>query len=136
MPADASGNSFQAGRANLRDTAKWIVSGSIGAATLIIGSSTISGLGTLPLGPRLFIAVAALLVAAGLCWFPFQQAIDVLRSEVLTLDQFTGAEAGVELKQSIDNLSTVLGVLPEAKTLREFVNDYPAARTAGVERRG
>jgi len=130
MAADGSANPFRDGRANLRDTARWMVSGAVGAATLIVGSSTISQLGSMEIScPRFWIAIGSLIAAAGLCWFPFIKAVDVLRSEVLTLRRFMDAQAG-EFRQASDGVSGLLGVLPQGTSMQDFVRDYPAERSA------
>ena len=78
--------------------------------------------------PRLWIAVAALAVSAGLCWIPFTRAIAVLRSDLVSLREFTTAASG-EFKAAADAVSTLLGTLPEDCDLRGFVADYTAIRT-------
>jgi hypothetical protein len=129
MAADGAGNPFKDGRANLRDTAKWMISGIAGAATLIVGSSTLSQLGALePSNPRLWIALAALLAAASLCWIPFVRAVDVLRSELLTLEGFVAAADG-EFRQSADVVAGLMGAFPGGLSMRDFVRDYRALRT-------
>ncbi len=65
--AEAAADPFRAGRANLRETAKWLIAASAGAAGLIVGSSTFSQLGAMDLrDARLWIAALALVIAAGL----------------------------------------------------------------------
>jgi hypothetical protein len=127
--AENGSNPFESGRVNLRDTAKWMLSGIIGVAALIVGTSTISQLGTLELeSPRLWCAVVALLVAAGLCWVPFEKAVAVLRSDVQSLHQYAEATCG-EYKEAADEVAKHFGTsLPEGKNLREFVNDYAKVR--------
>lgn len=127
--ADPSGNPFGDGRANLRETAKWMVSGAVGAATLIVGSSTISQLGTMDIEtPRFWVAIVTLAFAAGMCWFPFILAVDVLRSELFSLKAFMEATKG-DFKKAADDVSTLLGKLPEGMFLRQFVAQYPALRS-------
>ncbi|HEX5264844.1 MAG TPA: hypothetical protein VFW13_15035 [Phenylobacterium sp.] len=123
------GNPFRDGRANLRETAKWMVSGAVGAATLIVGSSTISQLGGMEADtPRFWVAMLALILAASLCWFPFIFAINVLRSELYSLSQFTAATKG-DFKAAIEDVSKILGKLPEGVFVRDFVAQYPALRS-------
>jgi hypothetical protein len=129
MAADATGNPFTEGRANLRETAKWMISGAVGAATLIVGSSTISQLGAMAMDWRFAVAIVALIVAAGLCWVPFIRAVDVLRSEIFALNQFVEAKSG-DLKEAADEVSKILGRQPEGGDMRAFIANYPALRSA------
>jgi hypothetical protein len=129
MAADGASEPFAAGRANLRDTAKWMVSGIAGAATLIVGSSTISQLGALdPHGWRLWVALGTLIAAAGLCWVPFSRAVAVLRSELLTLEGFVGAPGG-EFRKAADDVSSLMGASLEGMSLRNFVLAYRTLRS-------
>jgi hypothetical protein len=128
---ERASSAFESGRANLRDTAKWMVSGIVGVAALIIGASTISQLGAMDLvGGRFWCAVIALLLAASLCWIPFARALAVLRSEVTSLNQFVTASAG-EYKEAADRITEQLGsTFPGEKTLRDFVSTFRHARDA------
>jgi hypothetical protein len=127
--ADASADPFRAGRANLRDTAKWLIAASAGAASLIVGSSTFSQLGAMDLRDhRLWVAVLAVIVAAGLCWIPFTRAIDVLRSDLVSLHKFASATSG-DFKAATDDVSALLGTLPEGCDLRAFAARFPQLRT-------
>ena len=126
--ADATGNPFKDGRANLRETAKWMISGAVGAATLIVGSSTISQLGAMDLDWRFAVAIVSLIVAAALCWVPFIRAVDVLRSEIFSLNQFIDATSG-QLKDAADEVSTILGSQPEGGNMRAFLANFSTLRT-------
>ena len=127
MAADGSSNSFKDGRANLRETAKWMVSGTLGAATLIVGSSTISQLGGMETNWRFWVAVASLITAAGLCWIPFARAVAVLRSEINSLQQFINATGG-EFMEAADQVSAILGPRLKGRALRDFVRDFETLR--------
>ena len=126
--AEATGNPFRDGRANLRETAKWMVSGALAAATLIIGSSTFSQLGSLDTGEfRFWLAIATLVLAAGLCWIPLRNAVDVLRSELHSLKAFESAKDG-DLKDAFDQVVELMGTLPEGVSLDGFVRGFDARR--------
>lgn len=128
MSAEGGSDAFRAGRTNLRETAKWMVAGIVGAATLIVGSSTTSRLGAMdPGSARFWVAVIALIVAVGLCWIPFTRAVNVLRSELLSLQAFAEAEEG-ELKDAADAVSTIPGATP-GTTLQDLARQYPALRS-------
>jgi hypothetical protein len=59
-------------RDSLRETAKWIVTGTGGVVALIVGSSSFTGLGAFAPGDgRLWLAVACLALGCVLSWLPF-----------------------------------------------------------------
>ncbi|MDR2013645.1 MAG: hypothetical protein LBQ20_11575 [Rhodanobacter sp.] len=85
-------NSFKEARAPHRETAKWMVSVSAGAATLFVGSSAVSQLGTFDLcNHRLWIAFVALLISSTLCGFLLKLAVDVLLPVTLNVQQMVDA---------------------------------------------
>lgn len=129
MAGDSEPSSFRAGIANLRETAKWMVSGALGAAALIAGSSTFSQLGALEFGSlRFLVAWVGLLLATLLCWIPFSRAVAVLHSEIASLAAFMAATRG-ELEQAVTKVEKQVGsTLPGNKTLRGFYAGYAAAR--------
>ena len=131
MPIDAQIQNFKDGRANLRETTRWLMSGSGAVAVLIVGSSTFSHLGALPLtSGRLLTAVIALVVAGYGCLVPFSRAVDVLRSEVTSLKAFASAGHG-PFKAAADAVSKKMqGAFGEGVDLRRFVQDYPKLRDA------
>ena len=109
MAGEGSSSTFKDSRATLRDTAKWMTSGIFGIAALIVGSTTISQIGSMdPTTCRFRIAVGCLVVATGLCWIPFIKAVDVLRSDVLSLGQFATAGKG-ELNDAANAVEVILG---------------------------
>jgi hypothetical protein len=129
MAGDSPASGFETGRANLRDTAKWMVSGIVGVAGLFVGASSVSQLGGMEIGWRFWVAVVALLIALGLCWSPFSNAIAVLRSEVLSLRAFTQAKSGSDLATAAKNVeSLVKPDLPNNLSLAEFVAQYDTLR--------
>lgn len=130
MAGDTEPSSFRAGIANLRETAKWMVSGALGAVTLIAGSSTFSQLGALDLWSfRFWVAWIGLVAAIGLCWIPFWFAVAVLHSQLISLRSFMVAERG-ELKRAVTRVEQQVGAtMPGNKTLRAFYQGYEAARS-------
>jgi hypothetical protein len=125
MAGDAPNATFTAGRANLRETAKWMVSGSLAGATLIIGSSTFSQLGSLE-GWRLGLALVTLLAAVALCWAPFSRAVEVLRSDLLNLEDFAKADAPADLRAALAKVDAHEQPLPEAISLAAFALTFDA----------
>lgn len=135
MASDAVASGFEAGRANLRDTAKWMVSGIVGVAGLFVGASSVSQLGGMEIGWRFCVAVVALVTALGLCWFPFAKAIAVLRSEVLSLRAFTDAQPGSDLATAAKNIELLVKPdLPNGFNLAEFVEKYDSLRKEAFDR--
>jgi hypothetical protein len=125
--------SFIDGRANLRSLTKWLLSGIGGGIALVIGASTFSNLGSLGLGWRLAVAAVCLAIATGVCWLALRQAIQVLRSEVLTLDQFTDATSG-DLADALKKVSDLLeGQLKDGSgkplSVKEFAKAFPTLRS-------
>src|SRR5271155_27768 len=112
----ATGDPFGAARANLRDTVKWLVAAFAALAAATLGSSPLTGLGSLSPGWRLYLATAsgmagllfvisaiytALKVLAAkpfylaevrqnknLCQYIGEHAADLLPPEFLTFDDF------------------------------------------------
>ena len=66
--SDAASDPFAAARANIRETVKWLVTAFAAMTAAVVGTSPLTGLGSLPFGERLYLAVGAgfigLLIAA------------------------------------------------------------------------
>jgi hypothetical protein len=130
MADSAPATSFQSGRAQLRDTTKWIINGGAALVALVIGSAGFSGLGAMPLDSwRLWLCVAAIAVSVWLCRYPFARGIDVLKSELMSMRAFAGAGEG-ELHTAFTRAQIFLeGQLPaSAPTLTAFHDYYEANR--------
>lgn len=151
MASDDPSQAFKDSRASLRDTAKWVISGSAAVILLIVGSSTISQLGTLGLADvRFWVAIFGLGLAAVLWWIPFQRSVAVLRSEQLSLRAFrasiepgrgggfgaklkTGAAPDPLLEDAMKAASALLdGQLPRG-TLAAFIDYYEQRRTIAIQ---
>ncbi len=65
---------------NLRDTTKWIVSSSAALAALIVGGNSLSGIGALGFGGRLWLAIGSSLLSILLIGALLWQAVEVLSS--------------------------------------------------------
>jgi hypothetical protein len=65
---DAASDPFAAAQANIRETVKWLVTAFAAMTAAVVGTSPLTGLGSLPFGERLYLAVGAgfigLLIAA------------------------------------------------------------------------
>jgi hypothetical protein len=117
-----------------------MTSGVLGIAALIVGSSTISQLGSMdPTSCRFLVAVACLIVATALCWIPFILAVSVLRSDVVSLQKFALATGG-QLKTAADAVEGLLGqTLPGAQenalvSMWNFSRDFHIIRRAAWDR--
>jgi hypothetical protein len=127
--ADTGSNPFAAGRASLREIAKWMMAGMFSVVALIVGSSTITQLGAQDWQTvQFWVAALTLVAAAGLCWIPFGRAVRVMHPEVWSLKDFAEAKGG-ELKKAFDNVSKHLGpTLPNGKNLSDFYAGYDQAK--------
>jgi hypothetical protein len=128
MANDSNVSAFESGRANLRETAKWMVSGIVGVAGLFVGASSVSQLGSMEIGCRFWLAVISLVIALGLCWIPFSRAISVLRSEVLSLGIFKTSGEG-EFATAGKNIELLIKRdIPNELTLNQFIEQYESLR--------
>jgi len=83
---------FAAARANIRDTAKWVMAATAGVTALMVGSTAISQLGAMDTSnPRLWWAYEALAIGAAMAWIVFTRAVAVLKSELMTLREIMAA---------------------------------------------
>jgi hypothetical protein len=81
---------FADARANLRDTAKWVIASAAGVLAVVIGGSSFSGIGSLELGVRLGAAIAAAVLGVGLASLIFGRAIDVIASGLISIYELAG----------------------------------------------
>ena len=92
-------------RDNLRETAKWVVTGTGGIVALIVGSSSFTGLGSFALDDgRLWLAVACLGAGCLLSWLPFRQALAVIATNVTSLREMVQAQAMIDTRQRVNEL--------------------------------
>jgi hypothetical protein len=92
-------------RDNLRETAKWVVTGTGGIVALIVGSSSFTGLGSFTLDDhRLWLAVVCLAAGCLLSWLPFRQALAVIATNVTSLREIVQAQAMIETRLRVNEL--------------------------------
>jgi hypothetical protein len=126
--------SFAAARANIRDTAKWVMGVVSGVVALMVGSTTISQLGAMSTAdPRLWWAYEGLAIGTALSWIPFTRAVAVLKSELMTLREIMAAGKDKPLMvMARDRAAKKLdGQLPIG-TLAEFHNHYEELRALAL----
>jgi len=114
---------FAAGIANLRETSKWLISGVFGAAVLLVGGVSFSDLGDLDSDDRLQVAIGSLAVASGLCGLLIFQAVQVLRSQVFSLTDFSKPRT-VELLAAYDKVAPRAKALPGGVSLAYFADEF------------
>jgi hypothetical protein len=92
-------------RDNLRETAKWVVTGTGGIVALIVGGSSFTGLGSFSLDDRrLWLAVVCLAAGCLLSWLPFRQALAVIATNVTSLREIVQAQAMIETRLRVNEL--------------------------------
>ena len=92
-------------RDNLRETAKWVVTGTGGIVALIVGSSSFTGLGSFALDDnRLWLAVACLAAGCLLSWLPFRQALAVIATNVTSLREMVQGQALIDTRLRVNEL--------------------------------
>jgi len=92
-------------RDSLRETAKWVVTGTGGIVALIVGGSSFTGLGSFaPDDSRLWLAVVCLALGSLLSWLPFRMALDVIATNVTSLREMVEAPAMSETRSRVDKL--------------------------------
>jgi hypothetical protein len=119
---------FAAARANIRDTAKWVMAATAGAVGLVIGSAAFSQLGAMDgSNPRLRWAYAALALGAAAAGFVFLQAVAVLKSELMTLREIMAAPEGLMAEARQRAAAKLDGQIPLG-TLARFHKHYEVLR--------
>ena len=92
-------------RDSLRETAKWVVTGTGGIVALIVGGSSFTGLGSFaPDDGRLWLAVVCLALGSVLSWLPFRMALDVIATNVTSLREMVDEPAMSETRSRVDDL--------------------------------
>lgn len=76
----------QAGARSLRETAKWTVGGLAAVAAAVIAGSPLTGLGSLDLGWRLFLAILGAVVGFVALGYVVWHSIDLMMARALTFD--------------------------------------------------
>jgi len=85
--SEAPQDPYVAGTISLRDTAKWMVGGIIGAAVGVLAGSPLTGLGGLEIGDRLWIAVGSASAAFLLLGVLFWQALTVIAADTISVGE-------------------------------------------------
>lgn len=83
--AAPSPDPFAAAKANIRDTIKWLTTTFAAVAGVVLAGSTFSGLGALPVGSRLCIAIGGALVGFILTLLCIARVLALLKSEAYFL---------------------------------------------------
>jgi hypothetical protein len=132
MADDGPAKAFADARAQLRDTAKWMMNGTAAIVVLVIGSTSISGLGAMDWRDgRFVVAIIALAIGVAFCWDPFTRAVQVLKSEIVSLPSFvdTTDEQMIQARKAADKVLT--GQIAQG-SLTALQRHYEALRrTAG-----
>lgn len=122
---DAPVDPFQAARANLRDTIKWLSGALAGVVTVAVGSAPLTSVGTMKHDdPRLWIAGICLLVALMLFLVAIGMIFAVLTTDVFLIES---AIDGNALRDARFN-PVVAPVLPVGETFPEFCERYRDAQ--------
>jgi outer membrane protein OmpA-like peptidoglycan-associated protein len=106
---------YATGKANLRDTIKWLATTVAGLAALLLGATPFSGIGTLAFGSeRFIIALTALAGGAGLLMIVWTTLVHLLRSDVVFPSQLRSGYSPQTLGDSTEQR--------EIQALREHLN--------------
>jgi hypothetical protein len=117
-------------RANIRDTAKWIIVSFGTIAAFAIGGSNLSQLGSMDQSLRLYVALFCLIVGAIACLVPLWSAINIMTMKMVGLDQIVGsskyskARKNVEKKYMTQFEPEINTVDKLSKTYKESVDSY------------
>jgi len=119
-------SAFADARASLRDNAKWVLSGTGALVVIVVGGTTISQVGALVPGScRFWLAVGSGLFGLLLCAVPFNLAVEVLASELVSMRQFVDAKWGAR-KIAFEKVSTLTDPYLAERSVRKFVDAYEA----------
>jgi hypothetical protein len=109
---------------SMQETAKWIISGVAVAAAGVIAGASLSSLGELGVGWRLFAALSAAAVGIGGLGYLFASALKVIVPPSLTLQDFAdGREISADWKEKIELRTKPLLRPFSVNTLKDF-SDY------------
>lgn len=138
-PAAPSPDPFASAKANLRDTIKWLATTFAAVAGVVLAGSTFSGLGALPAGPRLLVAIVGALLGFIFTLWGIARILGLLKSEAYFLGdlerddamrQWVNAHAEDLLPAEFANVESFLTA---RRTARREVLD-PALRQQAVQR--
>jgi hypothetical protein len=116
--------------ANLRDTAKWIISSSAALGALILGGTSLNGLGALDPGLRLFLAVASSLISIVLVGLIMILAVRVISSTTgISFGDLVTDRRYCRHRQYIENY-VLVSLQPEFQTFARLRNAFDAGRAA------
>lgn len=150
-PAQTSGvasaqrtNPFQASADRVRAAAKWLVAAFAAIATTFLAGTQFSSIGSLPVGPRLFVAIAAAAVVVGALAVMIWILLDVLLVSQVTLGDLADEDSQSDLIklikrnpawlsgfESVRKLSSAY--LKALRTERQKWTAYHDARTSGAD---
>jgi hypothetical protein len=103
--ADDTVKKLDAARDNLRETAKWVVTGTGGIVALIVGGSSFTGLGSFALDEgRLWLALGCLGLGCILSWLPFRQALAIIATDMTSLREIVANKSMTAARQRVDVL--------------------------------
>jgi len=125
---------FAAARANIRDTAKWVMAATTGVTGLLVGSTAFSQLGAMDASnPRLWWAYWSLAIGAAMAWIVFTRAVAVLKSELMTLREImaAGKDRPLMVMARERAAQKLEGQLPIG-TLQEFQAHFEALRATAL----
>lgn len=123
--SDAASDPFASARTNIRETVKWLVAAFAAMAAAIVGTSPLTGLGSLPPGERLYVAVGAGVIGLLIAAWVIARALRLLVTPPFFLGDIAADEA---LRQFIEAHAYDL-MPPQYPTIAQIV----AARTAALD---
>lgn len=121
-----SADPFGPAKANLRDTIKWLTTTFAAISGVVLAGSTLSGLGALPFGWRLGVAVVGALIGFLCTLLAIARVLRLLKSEAFFLGEI---ERDTQLRTWVDSHAEDL-LPPEYSTVQAFLDARRAARLA------
>jgi hypothetical protein len=122
--------------ANLRDTAKWIMSSSAALAVLILGGTSLNGLGSLEFGLRLWLEIGSSVVSIAFVALIMAMAVRVLAStKGINIDALATEREFARHRQYLDSevLKYLLAPYQTLVVLRDTYNMRRAALPNGSD---
>jgi hypothetical protein len=104
MPADSSGDQWNAATDNIRETTKWLITAFAAPVAIIVGTSPLTNFGTLR-GPLLLIAVVAAGIGVAVVLYAIKLASDILVMKTFFLSDI---ESNVDLIALVDSHANIL----------------------------